>query len=365
MRISAIGIAANVALSAVKAIVGLLSHSIAISLDAVNNLSDAASSAITIVGTRIAGKPADYHHPFGHGRAEYLSTMVVGALVLAAGISAMSESVRDILDPEVPDYQPAGLAVIVVAVLVKLALSTYFQRRGAELSSGSLVASGKDAGFDVLISLSTLAAAAIYLCFGVAVEPWIASAISLVIIHSGYSILHEATDKVLGERVDAELTASIREAVTSVEGVLGAYDLTLTDFGPERLTGSVHIEVDERLTAREIDRITREVQRKVLRQCHTLLHTIGIYSASVEETSDAHAMRAALDEICAEEPYALQAHGLYIDTERHMATFDLVVSFDAPSREEVRDNFVSKLSERFDAYTFRCLIDSDISDISD
>ena len=264
MRVSAIGIAANVALAVLKATIGTLSHSIAITLDAVNNLSDSMSSAITMAGTRLAGKPADHHHPFGHGRIEYLTTMIVGALVLAAGITALAQSIRDIRSPETPDYQPLGLAIIALAVVVKLALSVYFRRRGMELASDSLVASGKDAFSDVLISLSTLAAAAVYLTSGIAVEPWVAAIISLAIIKNGVDILREATDKVLGERVDAEVCASIRNAIRSVEGVRGVYDLILTDYGPERLTGSAHIEVDESLTAREIDRITREVQRKVL-----------------------------------------------------------------------------------------------------
>ena len=362
MRVSAIGIAANVALAVLKATIGTLSHSIAITLDAVNNLSDSMSSAITMAGTRLAGKPADHHHPFGHGRIEYLTTMIVGALVLAAGITALAQSIRDIRSPEMPDYQPLGLAIIALAVVVKLALSVYFRRRGMELASDSLVASGKDAFSDVLISLSTLAAAAVYLTSGIAVEPWVAAIISLAIIKNGVDILREATDKVLGERVDAEVCAAIREAARSVEGVRGVYDLTLTDYGPERLTGSAHIEVDESLTAREIDRITREVQRKVLRECHTDLHTIGIYSTNVSPDSDAHAIREALDEACADDPYALEAHGLYLDTATRTATFDLVVSFDAPSSEEVRDGIVSRLEERFRGYRFRCLIDSDIAD---
>ena len=362
VRTSILGIVANVALAAFKAVIGLLSHSIAITLDAVNNLSDAASSAITILGTKLASKAPDRKHPYGHGRYEYLTTMVVAAIVLWAGLTSLWEAIQSILHPATPEYTPVGLIIISVAVVVKIALGRYFVAAGKRLDSGSLVASGEDASFDAIISASTLVAAGIYIVFGISLEAWLGAVISTVIIKSGIEMLREALDKVLGERVDDDLARQIKETVCSVDGVRGAYDLILNDYGPQRLWGSIHVEVDESIDARDVDRITREVQNSVQRKHNVILHTVGIYSTNSIEGSDAHVIRTALDKIAEENPYVLQVHGLYVDEHLKGATFDVVVSFDAPKREDVRQAVLDKMHEQFPEYAFMAVLDSDVSD---
>ena len=362
VRVSIIGIVANVALAAFKAVVGLLSHSIAIVLDAVNNLSDAASSIITIIGTKLAGKQADRTHPFGHGRAEYLTTIVVAVLVLWAGITSLVESIRGIINPQEPTYEPISLLIVGAAVIVKLVLGRYVKGQGKRLGADALIASGEDATMDAAISASTLAAALIYLFLGISLEAWLGAVISVVIIKSGYEILQEALSKILGERVDADIARAVKDAACSVEGVRGAYDLILTDYGPQRLQGSVHVEVDERLTARDIDQLTRSIQLSVLRSTGVVLHTVGIYSSNASEGGDASAIRSALEQIVEQEEYVLQFHGLYVDEELKGANFDLVVSFDAPDRHEVIDHVLEILQDRFPEYGFAAILDSDISD---
>ena len=152
IRTSRIGIMTNVFLAAFKALVGLASRSIAVTLDAVNNLSDALSSIITIIGTKLAGKEPDKKHPLGHGRIEYLSAMVVSGIVLYAGITSAVESVKKIIHPEVPDYSTISLFIIAVAVGVKIVLGRYVKGQGEKVNSGSLVASGSDAMFDAVLS---------------------------------------------------------------------------------------------------------------------------------------------------------------------------------------------------------------------
>ena len=362
VRTSILGIVANVALAAFKAVVGLLSHSIAITLDAVNNLSDAASSGITILGTKLANKAPDRKHPYGHGRYEYLTTIVVAIIVLWAGLTSLWEAIQSILHPETPEYTPVGLIIIAVAVAVKILLGRYFISAGKKLESGSLVASGEDASFDAIISTTTLVAAGIYLLFGISLEAWLGAAISIVIIKSGVEILREALDKVLGERIDDDLARAIKETVCMVDGVRGAYDLFLTDYGPQRLWGSVHVEVDESIDAREVDRITRDVQSTVYEEHKVILHTVGIYSTNSIEGSETQLIHKALADIAEKDPYVLQVHGLYVDTELKGATFDVVVSFDAPDREAVRDSVTDRMHELFPEYAFVAVLDTDISD---
>lgn len=362
VRVSIVGILANVALAAFKAFVGIVSNSIAVTLDAVNNLSDAASSAITIVGTKLAGKAADRNHPYGYGRIEYLTAIIVSGIVLSAGLTSLFESIKNILDPQTPSYNTLGLVIIGVAVVVKLALGRFVSAAGKRLNAGTLIASGADASFDAIISASTLVAALVYTFFGISTEAWLGAIISIVIIKSGVEMLKEALDKVLGVRVEADLARSIKEATCSVEGVRGAYDLLLNDYGPERLWGSIHVEVDETIDAHEVDRITRDVQNAVLRQTSVILHTVGIYSTNAVEGSDTYAIRTALDKIVEEEPHVLQVHGLYVEQELKGVTFDIVIAFEAGDRDVVRQRVLDRMHELFPDYAFVAVIDSDVSD---
>lgn len=364
VRTSIVGIVANVALAVFKAVVGALSSSIAIVLDAVNNLSDALSSVITIVGTKLASKAPDREHPFGHGRAEYLTTIVIAVIVLGAGLTSLKESIERIIHPEQSSYEPIMLVIIAVAVVAKVLVGRYFKARGRTLESDTLVASGEDATMDALVSAATIVAALINQLTGLGLEAWLGVGISALIIKTGIEILQEALDKIIGKRISAEVAAGIKKTVCSVEGVRGAYDLVLTDYGPERSMGSIHIEVDENLTAREIDRMTRRIQHAVLAENHVALHTVGVYSinTSVSAANDAAAIRDTIDRIAASEPFVLQTHGLYVDEDAKTALFDVVVSFDAPDRNAVVARVARALDEAFPAYTFSLALDEDISD---
>ena len=362
VRTGVIGIMANVLLAAFKAAIGLAANSIAIVLDAVNNLSDALSSVITIVGTKLANKPADRKHPYGHGRTEYITTIVIAAIVTWAGVTSLTESVQRILHPETPSYDTISLVVVAVAVVAKIVLGLYTRGQGTRYNSDSLVASGTDALTDSIISASTLVAAGIFLLSGVSVEAWLGAVISAIIIKSGIDILREAISHILGERVDSDLSQGIRQTVESVPGVKGAYDLLLHDYGPDRLSGSVHVEVDESLTAREIDTLTRTVQLAVMQEQGIILHTIGIYSANASDGGDVGAIRALLLRLADENPFVLQVHGFYANVEDKEVTFDLVVSWDAPNRHAVIDDVLAQMQREFPDYQFRAQLDADMSD---
>ena len=170
IRTSWIGIAANVLLAGFKAAVGLLASSVAIVMDAVNNLSDALSSVITIVGTKLSQRPADRKHPFGFGRVEYFSAIIIAVIVLSAGITSLIESVKKIFNPSEPTYTTLTLVVIVVAIAVKLILGQYVKRKGEQLKSDALIASGSDALFDAIITLATLVSAGVMLLWGFSLD---------------------------------------------------------------------------------------------------------------------------------------------------------------------------------------------------
>lgn len=332
IRTSIIGIAANVLLAAFKAAIGLASNSIAVVLDAVNNLSDALSSIITIVGTKLAGKLPDKKHPLGYGRIEYLSAMLVSGIVLYAGITSAVESVKKIIHPEKPDYSVISLVIIAVAVLVKIVLGRYVKAQGEKVNSGSLVASGSDAMFDAILSSSVLASAIIFKVSGISLEAYVGAVISVIIIKSGVEMMMETLDQILGERAEKEITDKIIAIMKEEKDVRGAYDLVLHNYGPDKHLGSVHIELPDHMTVREVDRLTRKLEAKVYKETGVIMTGVGLYSYNTGDSKAAKIQNDVQKRVLAHD-WALQLHGFYVDTETKEMTFDVVMSFDIRPKE--------------------------------
>ena len=361
VRTSVIGIAANLFLAGFKAAVGLLSHSIAIVLDAVNNLSDAASSIITIVGTKLAGKAPDRKHPFGYGRVEYLSAMVISVIVLYAGVTSLTESVKKIIHPETPDYSTATLIIVAAGVLVKIVLGRFVKSVGEKVNSDSLVNSGKDATLDSVISASTLVAAGIFLWKGISLEAWLGAVISLIIIKSGVEMLRETLSKVLGERADAELAKEIKKTVLSFPEVNGAYDLVLNNYGPDTFNGSVHIEIPDTYTADQIDELLRTISVTVYEKHNVILTAIGVYSQNTTDEGRLQMQQAVYKEVLAVE-HVLQVHAFYVNEAKKTLRFDVVVSFDAKDRAAVYQQICEKVQAMYPDYTLQIALDTDFSE---
>jgi cation diffusion facilitator family transporter len=361
VQTSIVGIVANVFLAAFKAIIGVISHSVAITMDAVNNISDAASSVITIVGTKLAGKEADKKHPFGYGRIEYLSAMIISILVLYAGITAFVESVKKIITPDTPDYSAVSLIIVAVAVVVKIVLGRYVKSVGKKVNSDSLINSGADATLDSIISASTLVAAGIYLIFHISLEAYLGAIIALVIIKSGVDMLRETLSKILGESADADMAKEIKQTVISHPEITGAYDLVLHNYGPDTFQGSVHIEVPDTLSADELDQLIRQVTEDVFAKHKVILTAVGVYSVNTKEPEAATA-REKVRSIALSHDYILQLHGFYVDFETKKMRFDLVVSFDAPNRQEAFSAAYAEIKEAFPDFEIQAIMDTDFAE---
>ena len=361
VRTSIIGIIANVLLAAFKAVIGLASNSIAIVMDAVNNISDAGSSLITIIGTKLAGREPDKKHPFGYGRIEYMSAMIIAAIVLYAGITSLVESVKKIIHPDTPAYSTVSLIIVWVAVVVKIILGRYVKFVGKKVNSSSLINSGEDATLDSIISASTLIAAAIFLLFKVSLEAWLGAVISLVIIKSGLDMLRETVSQILGERNDPDLAKSIKETVMSFPDVHGAYDLVLNNYGPDSWNGSVHIEVPDTYSADHLDQLIRSIQEKVYEKHRIILTAIGVYSINTKDPDIMDAQKK-VREIVTAHPYILQMHGFYMDKEKKTMRFDIVISFDAKDRKTVYKDVFEDVQKHYPDYQLQLAMDTDFSE---
>lgn len=361
VRTSVIGIIANVFLAAFKAVIGLMSSSIAIIMDAVNNISDAGSSLITIIGTKLAGREPDKKHPFGYGRVEYLSAMVISVIVLYAGVTSLVESVKKIINPDVPDYSTVSLIIVGAAVVVKIVLGRYVKSVGKKVNSASLVNSGEDATLDSVISASTLVAAAIFLIFDISLEAWLGAIISLVIIKSGFEMIKETVSQILGERNDADLAKSIKETVTGFPDVQGAYDLVLNNYGPDTWNGSIHIEVPDTYSADRLDQLIRSIQVKVYEEHHVILTAIGVYSVNTKDAEIIEAYKKVKDLVLSHE-YVRQIHGFYMDKDKKTLRFDIVVSFDAEDRRAVYGKVIEAVGKEYPGYELQVAMDTDFSE---
>lgn len=360
VRTSFIGIGANVLLAASKAFVGLLSHSIAVILDAVNNLSDALSSVITIIGAKLGAKQPNKKHPLGYGRVEYISSMLVAAIVLYAGITSLVESVKKIIHPEKADYGALALVIIAVAIVVKLILGAYVKAQGKKVNSGALIASGSDALFDAILSASVLATAVIYLIWHISLEAYVGVVIACFIIKAGIEMMLETLDDIIGQRSDAELTAKLRKIICEDESVRGAYDIILFNYGPNKNYGSVHIELPDDMTVDKVDKITRRIQINVFQKTGVILTGVGVYSFNTSN-DEAAQMRNAVQKTVLSHDWAMQVHGFYADTENKTVHFDVVVSFDIDRKQAYRI-LAEETQKLFPDYTVSLVLDADTAD---
>lgn len=343
IRTSFIGIAANVLLAAFKALVGLLANSVAIVLDAVNNLSDALSSVITIIGTRLSVRPADSKHPFDYGRVEYFTAIIIAVIVLTTGITSLVESVRKVFNPAEPDYTTVTLIVIIAAIVTKLVLGWYVKKKGKQLDSDALVASGSDALFDAMITLATLISAGVMLIWNVSLDGYLGVLISLAIIKAGVEMLASPINQLLGAQAPPDLIHQIKSEISEMEGVQGVFDIILHGYGPNVSIGSLHIGVPDTMTAHQIHGLTRKIAEMMMAD-HGIVMTVGVYANATGDNKHALLQRDVIQTLARHENI-IQVHGFFYDEATRSISVDVV-----PDRSITDDEaFIHQLQEQLSA----------------
>ena len=357
IKVSVYGILVNLVLVGFKATVGLIAGSISIVLDAVNNLTDAMSSIVTIVGVKLSQKRPDTKHPFGYGRIEYFSALVVAIIVLAAGLIAFEESVEKIITPEEADYSVISLVIVGVAVLVKFFFGRYVKSKGEKLNSGSLKASGIDAISDSALSLSVLVGALISFFWHISLEGYIGVVIAIVIIKTSIEILMDAINDLIGTQTDAELNLKIKKIIGSFDAVQGVYDLALHNYGPNKKIATAHIQIGDELHTREIHRLSRQIETKVFEKCGVIL-TIGVYASN--ESGLAKKIYSHVKEVLKNYDTLKQIHGFYLDEEYKVITFDLVFDFSEKEAEQKAKEIRKEVKKLYPEYKVYTILDTDL-----
>ena len=353
------GIITNIVLVIFKSVVGVISRSTTMVLDALNNLSDTLSSIATIIGIKLANKKPDKEHPYGHGRIEYFTTIIVALIILVAGVVALKESIDKIVHPLDPDYSYISLMVITIGIFTKIVLGTYVKRKGKEYDSDTLVAQGNDALFDAIIALSTLIGAIIFITTKINIEGYIGIIIASFIIKSSIEMIKDPINDIIGIRISDELKEKIIKDITKFKEVKGAYDLILHNYGPITIIGSVHIEIDDELTARDIHKLSKEIEKEIYEK-YDIIMTIGIY-ASNNTSKISKEINKDIRRICKAYNNILQIHGLYIDEKEKIISFDIIYDFVEKNTESINNEIINKLKENYNDYTITIITDKDIS----
>jgi len=355
IRTSFFGAGMNLVLVAIKTFVGLFTNSIALILDAVNNLGDAFSSVITIVGTKLSQKKPDRKHPFGYGRIEYFTSLIIGCLILVAGLSSVKEAIIKILHPADTNYSIISVILIGIAIVAKIFTGLFVKATGKRINAKTLEDSGTDALMDAVVSFTTMIAAILNMIFGWKLEGWLGAFISLLVIKSAFEILQDTVSTLLGTRGDQELVQKLKKQIASIENVKGAYDLVLHNYGPSKSIGTIHVEVADNLPASKIHEISRKIQDDVFEE-YGIIMTVGIYASNNTEPF-AIELRKQISENILTMDHVVGFHGLYINKEKNIINFDVVIDFSAKDMEAVKIAASKKMKELYPQYNFRLQYD--------
>lgn len=260
---SAVGVLVNLLLAGAKCLMGFLSGSIAMMADAANNLSDAAASVVALITVRLAHKPVDEEHPFGHGRMEYLGSLAVGALIVVMGVSLLRDGISAILHPAAPAVSWAVITVLALSILGKLWLYAFYRKVGGATDNGTLLAAAKDSLGDVLATGAVLVSMLCSLLFSWTIDGWIGLLVSAVVLKAGWEVCRDTVDSLLGGRPDPEKIQQLRELLLAREGIMGIHDLVMHDYGPGRCFASVHAEVDADGNILDIHEMIDDAEREI------------------------------------------------------------------------------------------------------
>lgn len=358
---SAVGILCNVLLFVVKCSVGYLLHSISVMADAFNNLSDAGSSVIGVVGVKMASKPADRDHPFGHGRIEYIAALIVAFLVMEVGFSFFKDAVAKIREPEVLKFQAVSVVVLVLSVGVKLWLGFFNRKLGQRIDSKVMMATAADAMGDVITTTATIASLLFFWATGVNIDGFVGLGVSLVVMWAGVGIAKDTLEPLIGKAVEPEEYARITDFVEGYEGVLGSHDLIVHNYGPGRSMASIHAEVPNDVEIEASHEVIDRIERDALRMLGVFL----VIHMDPVETRDVRVIEAKgqVERILEALDAAVTIHDFRMVSgeEQVNLIFDMEVpyEYDGKKQEELKNTLVKLLKITNSRY--QCVITTERS----
>lgn len=358
---SIVGIFCNVFLFLLKFVIGLVMHSVSVTADAFNNLSDAGSSIISFAGVKMAEKPADRDHPFGHGRIEYIAALVVSFLVLEVGFTFLKDSIGRIRTPEALNFQAVSVAVLILSISVKLWLGLFNRKLGEKINSKVMMAVFTDAMGDVITTSATIVSLLFFAVTGINIDGFVGAGVALVVMWAGVGIARDTLEPLIGQAIDPEVYDEIKHFVESYDGIEGTHDLIVHNYGPGRSMASIHAEVPNDVDIEQsheiIDRIEREAAREL--GLFLVIHMDPVEMKDEKVLAvrdDAVRFLKELDPVCTLHDFRV-VHG----EKQINLIFDMVVPIDYgdEKKEELKKEMTERLKNKDSRYECVITVESD------
>ena len=357
IRTSVTGVVVNVAIAAVKIVAGLLASSIAILSEGVNNAADALTSVLTLVGTKLAGRHPDAKHPFGYGRIEYLTGLVIAAIILVSGFQMLSEAVKHVFNPEPLAISYVSLGVVAVSAVVKFALALYTIARGKAASSEALVGVGLECRADSYVSVVTIATAVLFLLTGISIDAYAGIVMALVIIKAGVEVGLKTMSELIGRPGEKELAAKIYALVRQTPGVVGAADMMLHNYGPGAWSGSVNVEIDHAKSVGEVYAFLHELQLRIMHE-EKVTMVFGVYAVD-NDHEESKRVREAVLEYVRQQEHVKSFHAIYLEPGTNRIYCDLIVGYGLKDWDALREDFTAYMKDRFPANEIALTIETE------
>lgn len=345
VAVSGLNILVNLIFAAIKVVIGLAVSSIAIVSEGVNNATDSATSLITIVGTKLSAKHPTEKHPFGFGRIEYLTSLLISVLILFTGAELMESSVKLIITPQEMSISYVTMAIIAVSALVKLALGLFTIKEGKRVDSSSLVALGTECRSDSVVSVITLVTALVFLVFHVSLDAYAGIIMSLIVLKAGFEVLKETLSDILGQAGEKELAQELYRIIRAEPLVLNAADMMLHNYGPDAYSGSVNVEIDHSKTVGEVYAALHELQLRIMHEKHITM-VFGIYAVDKDHTQ-IRRLREQVAAFVRQQEHVTSYHALYIHPNGKDIYVDLVVDYALTDWEALRKKFTAYMAELY------------------
>ena len=357
-----VGICCNLLLCAMKLLVGFLAGSVSIMADALNNLSDATGSIVTLVGFKVAGKPADEHHPYGHARAEYLSALAVAALIFFIGFELVKTSTQKILNPEPVACSLLTAAILLTSIGIKLWMALFNSKLGKYIGSGSLMATSADSRNDCIATTAVLAAAIVEQFFGLRVDGWFGLGVAAFILWSGWNLARDTVSTLLGESADPQLREKILNCIASHPEVLGYHDLMVHDYGPGRQFASLHVEMDYRADPLKCHALIDEMEREC--QHNHNVQLVIHYDPVVTDDPELQRLKELCQNLLEQQDKRLTLHDFrMIQGQRHMnLVFDVALPSDLRQQQREICTELECALNRQENRVYHVIINYDVAD---
>ncbi len=342
---SGLGIIVNVLVAGFKVIVGLLASSIAIVSEGVNNAADALTSILTLVGTKLAGRHPDEKHPFGYGRIEYLTSLVIAVVILVSGFEVLTSSVRLVFHPEEPSVSYLSLAVVAVSAVIKFFLGIYTIKMGKKAESGALEAVGLDCRNDAFVSVVTILSVLVFLIFHRSIDAYVGIFTSLLILKAGFEVLRDTVSELLGRPGEKDLAIRLYKEIVGTEGIVGAADMMLHNYGPETYSGSVNIEIDHSRTVGEVYQFIHQLQLRIMHE-YGVTMVFGIYAVD-NDHEYIKELRRKIGSFVSSREHVKSFHAVYLEPDTDRLYCDLIVDYQLRDWEALREEFGAYMKEYY------------------